>query len=170
MARLLGGGLAGLLATFPMSFVIVLGRKVGMLWTPPPKQITGRVAKKAGVEPHADQEAFTLSWVAAHFGYGAACGAIYSVARPLLPANRRVAGMLFGGVVWGVSYLGYIPAIGLYPWPKDDSKSRMAVMIAAHAVYGVATSQIDQALFSTPEAANYPAVLQSTDEFVYRQA
>jgi hypothetical protein len=141
MTRLVVGAIAGLTATVPMSIVIAIGRWARMLWTPPPKQIAGSAAKRAGVDPDPSSEAFTVSWIAAHFGYGAACGAAYALVKPVLPSSPPIAGLLFGGAVWGVSYLGIMPALGLYPWPKDDSKSRVAVMIAAHAVFGVVTAQ-----------------------------
>jgi len=146
MNRLLGGAIAGFVATIPMTCVIALGRGTRMLLNPPPKQITGSAASRAGILHKPSSEKFKFGWVAAHFGYGAACGAIYGATKPIFPADTRIAGLLFGEAVWAVSYLGYVPALGLYPWPKDDSKSRMAVMIAAHAVYGMATTQIDRAL------------------------
>jgi hypothetical protein len=145
MKRLVVGAFAGLTATFPMSIVIAIGRWTRMLWTPPPKQITASAAKRAGVDPDPSPEAFTAGWIAAHFGYGAACGAVYALAKPVLPSAPPIAGLVFGGAVWGVSYLGIMPALGLYPWPEDDSKSRIAVMIAAHAVFGVVTAQNEDA-------------------------
>ena len=44
-----------------------------------------------------------------------------------------------------------MPALGLYPWPKEDRPSRVAVMIAAHFVYGGVTSAVND-LFSNGEA------------------
>jgi hypothetical protein len=131
-----------------MTLVILLGRQLRMLWIPPPVEITGKAVNRSGLDQDQSSDAFTAGWVAAHFGYGAACGAIYGVARPITPADSRIAGLLFGETVWAVSYLGIVPALGLYPWPKDDSKSRMAVMIAAHAVYGISTAKLDQNLSS----------------------
>jgi hypothetical protein len=144
--RPLFGAIAGAIATGPMTAVIVAGRKARMLWTPPPKQITANVASRAGVKPDLEDEEFQAAWLAAHFGYGAACGAVYSIIRPMLPGSVTIKGLVFGELVWGVSYLGYIPALRLYPWPKDDSRTRMAVMIAAHAVFGIMTAQIEHTL------------------------
>jgi hypothetical protein len=50
--------------------------------------------------------------------------------------------------------------MGLYPWPKDDSKSRMAVMIAAHAVFGVATAQFEQVIARIDEGSDCYVTLQ----------
>jgi len=51
--------------------------------------------------------------------------------------------LLYGALLWSVSYLGLMPALGLYPWPDEDAKPRLGVMIAAHGVYGLALATID---------------------------
>jgi hypothetical protein len=158
--RLLIGAISGFVATAPMSAVIVLGRVFRLLWTPPPRQITSTAFKRVGVQPDESSEEFTAGWVAAHFLYGAAAGALYSTARPALPGSIAQKGLIFGGAVWSVSYLGFVPALGLYPWPQDDSRTRMAVMIAAQAVYGVATAQLERALTQIDEAPECYVTIQ----------
>jgi hypothetical protein len=170
MRRLLIGAIAGLTATIPMTIVIVLGRGLRLLWTPPPKQITKRIANRAGVHAQPSSDEFKASWVAAHFAYGAGCGSIYSLARPMLPGPVALKGLIFGETVWAVSYLGFVPALGLYPWPKDDSKSRMAVMIAAHAVYGLVTAQNELAFSRIDEGSDCYVTIQPPNELVSRRA
>jgi hypothetical protein len=153
-----------------MSVVIALGRGFRLLWTPPPKQITKRAADRVGIETQPSSDEFTVGWIAGHFAYGAGCGAVYSVVRPILPGPVAVKGLIFGGAVWAVSYFGYIPALGLYPWPKDDSKSRMTVMIAAHAVYGLVTAQNELAFSRIDEESDCYVTIQPPDELVSRQA
>jgi hypothetical protein len=170
MRRLLIGAIAGFAATAPMSAVIGLGRLLRLLWTPPPKQITSTAVERVGVDPDESSEEFTAGWLAAHFLYGAAAGALYSLARPALPGSIAQKGLIFGGAVWGVSYLGFIPALGLYPWPQDDSRTRMAVMIAAHAVYGVATAQLEQALAHIDEAPECYVTIQPPERLTIYQA
>lgn len=148
MERLARGALAGLAATVPMTVVIAAGRAAGLMGTPPPVEITENVAEQAGEDPDRESLEFQAAWVAAHAGYGAACGALYSLMRPLLPRSDIAAGLLFGGAVWGVSYVGIMPALDLYPSAKDDSEPRQAVMIAAHAVFGTALASIDSRLRS----------------------
>lgn len=135
------GALAGLAATAPMTAVIGVGRAAGWLRTPPPVAITEEVAERAGQDPERESPAFQAEWLAAHFAYGAACGAIYGGIRPRLPRSNVAAGLLFGGAVWGVSYLGVLPALNLFPSATEDSRSRQAVMIAAHAVFGLALAE-----------------------------
>src|SRR5215208_4554353 len=146
MQTLARGALAGLAATVPMTVVIGAGRAAGLIGTPPPVQITENAAEQAGEDPNRQSPEFQAAWLAAHTGYGAACGVIYSAIRPVLPRSDLVAGLLFGGVVWGVSYIGLMPSLNLYPSAEDDSNQQQAVMIAAHAVFGTALAQIEQRL------------------------
>ena len=137
MKGILRGGFAGILATLTMSAVIFGSKKLGLMHEPPPKEITKRAAQESGVNPHAvPRPTFNLSWIAAHFGYGVGCGAVYTVIRGILPGGAVTSGTIYGLVVWAASYLGVMPALGLYPAPEDDSNSRAATMIAAHVVFG----------------------------------
>jgi hypothetical protein len=133
----------------PMTAVIAAGRAAGLMGTPPPVEITENVAEQAGANPDRQSPAFQAGWLAAHAGYGAACGALYAALRPLLPRSDLVAGLLFGGAVWGISYISVMPALHLYPSAEADSNQRQAVMIAAHAVFGTALAEIDTHLRSS---------------------
>jgi hypothetical protein len=148
MQTLVRGGIAGLAATVPMTLVIAAGRASGLLHTPPPVEIAENVAEQAGEDPDRHSPAFQAAWLAAHAGYGMACGVVYALARPLLPRSDVAAGLLFGGAVWAVSYLGLMPALELYPQVDDDTPRRTAVMIAAHAVFGTSLANLDRALQS----------------------
>jgi uncharacterized membrane protein YagU involved in acid resistance len=142
MKTLLRGAIAGVLATGAMSVVIALGKVVGLLGTPPPKQVTANAGRQAGIPPRqVPQEAFTLSWLAAHVGFGVTLGVLYSLLRGLMPGP--VGGLIYGGIVWATNYVGILPELGLYPAPQNDSKSRMGVMIVAHAVYGVSLAELE---------------------------
>jgi uncharacterized membrane protein YagU involved in acid resistance len=144
---LMRGGLAGIIATVVMSLVIFGGRAIGLLHTPPPRQITGKVVRTARMDQDLPAEVsgpvFEATWLASHLGYGAACGALYALVRLLLPAPAVAAGLAYGLVVWGLSYLHFMPTLGLYPRPQEDRPSRMTVMIAAHAVYGVTLAEVE---------------------------
>lgn len=140
MGTVIRGAAGGVVATAVMSAFMWAASKVGLLHTPPPKEITARAENHSGLQPP-DHKSFTASWWAAHFGYGAGCGVLFALVRRFLPGSDPAAGLLFGGIVWAVSYLGVMPALDLYPAPDDDSSSRTATMIAAHAVFGVSLAE-----------------------------
>jgi hypothetical protein len=127
-------GVAGLVATGAMSGGMAVAKLLGIMQTPPPKQIVARAEKK--VDVHQDQESFSVTWLAAHVAYGTASGVVYGLVQGLLPKNSHVAGLIYGGVLWAGGYLGLMPVLGLYPFPENDDTSRMAVMIAVHGLYG----------------------------------
>jgi putative membrane protein len=104
------------------------------------------VAEQAGEDPDRQSPEFQAASLAAHAGYGAACGVIFAAIRPVLPRSDLVAGLLFGGAVWGVSYISLMPSLNLYPSAEDDSNQRQVVMIAAHAVFGTALASFEHRL------------------------
>jgi hypothetical protein len=143
--RTLSGGAAGLAATAPMTAVMLGARQVRLLHTPPPKEISARAAARVWSPVLASRTVQPL-WLVAHGGYGVVCGVAYGALRPWLPTKFGLAGLSYGGFVWGVSYLGLMPALGLYPWPEDDAPPRLTVTIVAHAVYGVTLATVVQRL------------------------
>jgi hypothetical protein len=146
MTKQLHGLLAGVAATVPMTGVIAVGRAVGWLGTPPPEQITAAAAALADVDDDLPPPVFDATWVAAHLAYGGLCGAIYPSLRALLPSSIPAAGLAYGLAVWGASYVGLMPALRLYPSPWRDRPSRTAVMVAAHAVFGIALAEAHRLL------------------------
>ncbi len=146
MNRLVRGAVAGVVATLPMTLLILAGRAAGLLRTPPPAEMAKNLAHRADGEEALRSPIFQAGWLAGHVAIGAACGTAYALARPILPASRTANGLAYGGAVWSLGYLGLMPALHLYPWPDEDSRSRMAVMIAAHAVYGIALADVERRL------------------------
>jgi uncharacterized membrane protein YagU involved in acid resistance len=150
MNSLIRSGLAGFLTTAPMTLVIFGGRTLGLLRTPPPAQITANVQRRSTNYRDAPEDIpgplFHTSWLLSHFGYGTGCGVLYPLLRPLLPRPPALRGLAYGLAVWGISYINLMPNRLLYPRVREDSLSRTAVMIAAHVVYGVALSALEQQL------------------------
>jgi uncharacterized membrane protein YagU involved in acid resistance len=145
---MLRGAISGIVATVPMTVPIIVARRTGLIGTPPPVEISANVAARTDLLPERIGGGFPISWIAAHFGYGGACGTVYALVTPTLPPAPAVKGLVFGGLVWAVSYLGYLPAMKLYPAPDDDAPPRTIVMIAAHAVFGLALGQVEHRLRS----------------------
>ena len=138
--RLLSGGLAGFAATVPMTAVMLSLRRA----LPPherrplpPRRITMRAARKARVAHQLGEDDRTAATYAAHFGYGTATGAAYAaLVAPRVPGHPVVKGTGFGLLVWAVSYLGLMPALGLHPPATREPAGRNGMMILAHVVWG----------------------------------
>ena len=88
----------------------------------------------------------TIGRLALPAGCGAAPDVLFQLSRGRLPRSPIAAGVLCGGALRSASYLGVMPALGLYAWPREDRPSRVAVMIGAHLVYGCVTAAADQML------------------------
>jgi hypothetical protein len=108
----------GALATLPMSAVMVGAQRLGLLGKHPPEKITQAMLFGIGARPSRGQR--KLLAVAAHFGFGAATGAVFSLARPGEPTLLRAAleGAAFGTAVWATSYIGLVPKLGIMPPPR----------------------------------------------------
>jgi uncharacterized membrane protein YagU involved in acid resistance len=146
---LLAGGAAGLVATAPMTAAMAALHPV----LPPedrhplpPRHITERVTEEVGVDDDLSEPEKQTLTAAAHFGYGAAAGAVYGLIRPALPLPSVAAGIAYGLAVWAGSYMGLLPALRLYPHAADESAERDALMIAAHVVWGAALGVVTDQL------------------------
>ena len=131
---------AGLLATLPMTatmgalFRALPRRERDPL---PPRQITSRVLERIAGEAAPEDVEVPATWIS-HFAYGAGAGLAFG----LLPDERSLPpvakGVAFGLAVWSGSYLGWLPAVGLMPPATRHPPGRVALMIAAHVVWGAA--------------------------------
>ena len=133
------GGIAGLVATAPMSAVMLgLRRMLPRVeqYALPPRQITVAATRKAGFEEHLDEPARSLLTVVAHFGYGAAAGTLYAPLSRRVPFPPVAAGITYGMAVWTASYLGFLPVLGLISPATNHPARRNALMIVAHVVWG----------------------------------
>lgn len=142
MKGLLLGALAGLAATAPMTLAMKLMHEQlprEEQYPLPPRAVTMELAEAAGLDERMDEPAREAATWAAHFGYGAACGAAYGA---LAGGKGRVppvlAGASFGLAVWAGSYLGWLPAAGIMRPATEHPPRRVALMVAAHLVWGAA--------------------------------
>ena len=94
-----------------------------------------------------DQPARDLT-AAAHFAYGAGCGALLAAADPRV---GRLTGAMAGAGVWLASYMGWIPAFGVLKPATDHPPRRNALMIAVHLVWGWATAEAMRELVEARE-------------------
>ena len=136
MVSFIKGVIGGIAATLAMSGVMAIGKAMGWMEQPPPKQITAHAEKKVGISPrNQPKPIFAMSWLVSHFGYGTMCGVIFSV---IWRRWVRIpgTGLVYGLVVWAISYLGLMPALRLYPAAPHDRRSREIVLVVGHEVYG----------------------------------
>ena len=129
-SRLLTGALAGVVATAPMTAAMthlhrgLAGRNRYPL---PPREIVGSVA------PPLKGAAASDATIAAHFAYGALCGAAFAALSPKPTIATGVAG---GVGIWLASYFGWVPSINILRPASRHPASRNALMILAHVVWG----------------------------------
>ncbi len=133
------GALGGGAGTVAMSALMLAARRAGLTGQLPPERITAAALEGAGLEAGArDERALDLLTVGAHLGFGAGVGALFGVLRRRLrpPGAAPLQGIVFGALVWLVSYRGWVPALGILPPPERDRPGRPATMILAHLVFG----------------------------------
>jgi hypothetical protein len=127
----------------------------------PPRQITENAAAAAGVDLGPDEDTREATTLAAHFGYGATVGSLYGSFAGSTGLPRALEGMLFGVAVWGGSYLGLLPGVGLYRSAKDEPPARNALMIGAHLIWGASLGVLAGALVDAPADEERPPVKSS---------
>lgn len=147
MNRVAAGALSGLVATVPMTAAMVLMHRRlpdEQRYPLPPYQITTELARRTGLDQQLQEEQRKQATLTAHYGFGAFSGAFF----PLLDRTESpwLYGTLFGVLVWGLSYLGWVPATRLMPPATRQPRARVGLMILAHVVWGSATALTYRAL------------------------
>jgi hypothetical protein len=136
MKTLVRGATAGTFATALMSLLMLGARKLGITGGLPPEKITSRLLNRAGVARTAKQQDAMATLL--HFGFGAGAGAAFGVVAKRVPVPSIPLGMAYGTAIWGVSYMGWVPMLGLMPPAHRDRRGRQVVMLAGHLVFGAA--------------------------------
>jgi uncharacterized membrane protein YagU involved in acid resistance len=151
LLRLILGVICGVVATGPMSVVMVLlHRRLPSRerYPLPPREITTRAVEQVTQPDEIDQSTRSaLTWLA-HFGYGGGAGAVYAETARRLPGAAAVRGPLFGLAVWAISYLGLLPGLRILTPATEHPLRRNVLMIAAHLVWGWTLAMIYEVLFS----------------------
>ena len=85
--------------------------------------------------------------MAAHLGYSAGFGVLYGLVRRKADGvPTPLAGAIFGLAVWGISFEGLMPALGMMPATTDLPMKKWPPDIMGHIVYGAATAVVFEAL------------------------
>lgn len=148
-AKLLSGVIAGCLATAPMTIVMeLLHQRLPRheRYPLPPSEITTELTEEVGLRKQLNAEQHLALTLVNHFAYGAAAGGLYAVSAGRLPVTPIVKGVAFGLLVWSVSYLGLLPALGILRPATQHPAGRNLLMIAAHVVWGSATGVLTKRL------------------------
>jgi hypothetical protein len=136
----LAGAAAGTGATVAMTGAMALGKATGALGESPPRKITRRGLRSlVGENP----DGVTPLAALLHVLFGVAAGALYGAT---LGRRRRrgpeLWGIGYGLAVWGASYAGWAPALGLMPSPSRDRPGRQPVNVCAHVLYGATLGRL----------------------------
>jgi hypothetical protein len=138
--KLLFGAIAGFVATAAMTAAMTrLHRRLpeDERYPLPPREITGQMLD-------AGEETVRDAAMAAHFLYGAGCGALLAALRPEPgPGEGAAAGV----AIWTGSYFGWVPGFGILRPASDHPPRRNALMLAVHLVWGAATAVTLNELF-----------------------
>jgi hypothetical protein len=133
-SRLVIGGIAGFVAT--MAMTAAMRRLHAKLPAKEKYPLTPReIVDQTLAPPPAFAPDLTL---AAHFAYGAACGALIAAASPRI---GRAGGAAAGAGVWLASYMGWIPALGVLKPATGHPLRRNLVMLSAHFAWGWSTAE-----------------------------
>jgi uncharacterized membrane protein YagU involved in acid resistance len=103
----------------------------------PPREVIENTVEKTGAGDQLTERARTNLTGLAHFGFGAAAGALYSA---LMGSRKSTAwtGIGYGLGVWAGAYGIGLPSVGLHPAAWTDTRDRNEVLIAGHLVWGLA--------------------------------
>ena len=130
------GAASGLFATVVMTGVLLAARRLGWVGRPAPEAVVTGMLEQVDLEDEVRPPVRTGLVTVAHLGYGAALGAGFSVIAGRVGRVSSLRGAAFGLVVWTVSYLGWLPAVGVFPRPSQQGAGRHVENIAGHLVYG----------------------------------
>jgi uncharacterized membrane protein YagU involved in acid resistance len=120
----------------------------------PPRQITEEALAEVSLEDDLPEPAKKQLTAVAHFGFGSAMGAAYSLLPQKYLIQQPVTSWItFGLAVWATSYLGLLPSLNSETAAREETPRRNAIMIAAHIVWGAALG------FLTKQMVNSPTVL-----------
>lgn len=162
--RVLIGALAGIVATGPMTVVMILLHRrlpARERYPLPPREITMKLARKAGIAGELDSQSRGAATLLAHFGYGAACGAVYVASAERASVSPATKGPLFGLLVWATSYLGLLPGAGILSSATEHPARRNALMVFAHLVWGAALAGVVHVFLQETESATSAPLTRS---------
>lgn len=138
------GAAAGLIGTAALQAARTAGEKVAPRTAPPLRADPGEyMVNRAGqslpdpVRASVTGNLKTAASTLLAFGYGSTGAALYSAIRK--EPRVLLDGAALGATIWAIGYLGWLPALRLAPPVRRQSPGQIAMSLAQHLIYGVAT-------------------------------
>jgi uncharacterized membrane protein YagU involved in acid resistance len=160
LSNAIRGGIAGGVATVGMTAAMICMHRClprGQRYGLPPEQIVEELLERADVDHEVSHREFGAMAMLAHHGYGTAMGAVYGILVPQVPhAPPVVSGMSFGLLVWALSYLGWLPAMGMDAAATREPAQRNALTILSHLIWGGTTGLVTAIIPTTPAHRRTP--------------
>ncbi len=142
---LLQAAIAGFTATGPMTVFMLLAQQ----FLPPrqqyalsPELIMQQLLEKTPIKASGNKKLLLTIALLAHFGYGATMGTLYKPVAEKSSLDMAIKSALFSLLVWGTSYLVWLPLAGISESGWKQPLHRNLMMIAAHLVWGVTMGKI----------------------------
>lgn len=139
MNRVIAGGVAGLVATAPMTVVMLALHRllpVREQYPLPPEQITAELMGRTNEgDPSEREQRWPLSLLT-HFGFGTVAGSGLGVLVGTTRRSPRAIAVPYSLAVWVISYLGWLPATKILPPATQHPARRNILMLVAHVVWG----------------------------------
>ncbi len=134
------GAFAGLVATLPMSAVMLAVQRVlprSSQIPLEPEIITDKMLQRANIHQEISERGRNLAALVGHFAYGAACGAVCATVAGRRLQSSPSTGLMSGLFVWMASYAGWLPVAKILPPPPQRLPGRNVLLLAAHSAWGL---------------------------------
>jgi hypothetical protein len=163
--QLAGGAVAGTIATFAMSTLMLAAQRAGLLGRQPPRILADAVLD--GVDGRVGERTRRVGTSIVHLGIGAVAGALHQLARHLAgrPRPAGIWGSFVGALFWAMNYEILAPAFGILPPPAQDRPGRPPVMLASNVIWGAVSAAIGDRISGSPHrgaTASLPAARGSS--------
>lgn len=86
------------------------------------------------------------------YGYGSMFAVLYAALAGKSKINGVAKGTAFGLAVWGLSYMGVLPALKVRSQAQQMTKNRNQMMLALHVIWGASLGFAEEKMRSSGKA------------------